>query len=164
MRTPSNILLLCWRDTRHPQGGGIETYLERVGAELARRGANVTFLYYFVVTAADKPLDGTVEPQSIFTAVRECLPSLQQYILSEFVNHLFSCLDAFRRMCIRDDLCRLRHRVNVLNIRCGGVIAVRRVSIGGVASFPRAPPPVAGTLGPVAEKRAPSAQCRSAAS
>ncbi|MCT1353082.1 glycosyltransferase family 4 protein [Gordonia sp. p3-SID1431] len=44
MRTPSNILLLCWRDTRHPQGGGSETYLERVGAELARRGANVTFL------------------------------------------------------------------------------------------------------------------------
>ena len=38
------VLLLCWRDTRHPQGGGSETYLERVGAELARRGANVTFL------------------------------------------------------------------------------------------------------------------------
>ncbi|PKZ64713.1 glycosyl transferase [Gordonia terrae] len=44
MRAPSNVLLLCWRDTRHPQGGGSETYLERVGAELARRGATVTFL------------------------------------------------------------------------------------------------------------------------
>ncbi|ATD73303.1 MULTISPECIES: glycosyltransferase family 4 protein [Gordonia] len=44
MRVPSDVLLLCWRDTRHPQGGGSETYLERVGAELARRGARVTFL------------------------------------------------------------------------------------------------------------------------
>lgn len=44
MRAPSDVLLLCWRDTRHPQGGGSETYLERVGAELARRGARVTFL------------------------------------------------------------------------------------------------------------------------
>lgn len=47
MRAPSNVLLLCWRDTGHPQGGGSETYLERVGAELARRGARVTFLTSF---------------------------------------------------------------------------------------------------------------------
>ncbi|WP_439030487.1 glycosyltransferase family 4 protein [Gordonia terrae] len=44
MHVPSDVLLLCWRDTGHPQGGGSETYLERVGAELARRGARVTFL------------------------------------------------------------------------------------------------------------------------
>ncbi|MBD0860502.1 glycosyltransferase family 4 protein [Gordonia sp. zg691] len=44
MRAPSDVLLLCWRDTGHPQGGGSETYLERVGAELARRGSRVTFL------------------------------------------------------------------------------------------------------------------------
>ncbi|MDF0529885.1 glycosyltransferase family 4 protein [Tsukamurella sp. 8F] len=36
------VLLLCWRDTGHPQGGGSERYLERVGAELARRGVSVT--------------------------------------------------------------------------------------------------------------------------
>ncbi|WP_019201213.1 glycosyltransferase family 4 protein [Tsukamurella sp. 1534] len=36
------VLLLCWRDTRHPQGGGSELYLERVGQELARRGVRVT--------------------------------------------------------------------------------------------------------------------------
>lgn len=40
----THILLLCWRDTTHPQGGGSERYLERVGAELARRGAQVTLL------------------------------------------------------------------------------------------------------------------------
>ncbi|MFT3660869.1 MAG: glycosyltransferase family 4 protein [Gordonia sp. (in: high G+C Gram-positive bacteria)] len=37
-------MLLCWRDTDHPQGGGSERYLERVGAELARRGARVTYV------------------------------------------------------------------------------------------------------------------------
>ncbi|WP_305092800.1 glycosyltransferase family 4 protein [Prescottella sp. R16] len=36
------VLLLCWRDTGHPQGGGSERYLEEVGAGLARRGISVT--------------------------------------------------------------------------------------------------------------------------
>ncbi|MEU1425481.1 glycosyltransferase family 4 protein [Nocardia sp. NPDC005746] len=36
------VLLLCWRDTRHPQGGGSERYLEQVGAQLAARGVKVT--------------------------------------------------------------------------------------------------------------------------
>lgn len=44
MTTPTHVLLLCWRDTRHPQGGGSETYLEHVGAELVRRGRRVTYL------------------------------------------------------------------------------------------------------------------------
>ncbi|GAB2637540.1 glycosyltransferase family 4 protein [Gordonia jinhuaensis] len=39
---PHEVLLLCWRDTGHPQGGGSERYLERLGAELARRGVRVT--------------------------------------------------------------------------------------------------------------------------
>lgn len=41
---PTDVLLLCWRDTGHPQGGGSERYLERVGAELAARGSRVTLL------------------------------------------------------------------------------------------------------------------------
>ncbi|WP_280476928.1 glycosyltransferase family 4 protein [Nocardia asiatica] len=36
------VLLLCWRDTGHPQGGGSERYLEQVGAHLAARGIKVT--------------------------------------------------------------------------------------------------------------------------
>ncbi len=36
------VLLLCWRDSGHPQGGGSERYLERVGVELARAGVAVT--------------------------------------------------------------------------------------------------------------------------
>ncbi len=44
MSIPSKVLLLCWRDTGHPQGGGSERYLERVGTELASRGVEVTLL------------------------------------------------------------------------------------------------------------------------
>ena len=36
------MLLLCWRDTGHPQGGGSETYLQRIGAQLASSGVAVT--------------------------------------------------------------------------------------------------------------------------
>lgn len=38
-----NILLLCWRDTEHPQGGGSERYLERVASHLASRGHRVQY-------------------------------------------------------------------------------------------------------------------------
>ena len=37
-----SVLLLCWRDTGHPQGGGSETYLQRIGAQLAASGVVVT--------------------------------------------------------------------------------------------------------------------------
>ena len=37
-----SVLLLCWRDTGHPQGGGSETYLQRIGAQLAESGVDVT--------------------------------------------------------------------------------------------------------------------------
>ncbi|WP_457769819.1 glycosyltransferase family 4 protein [Mycobacteroides chelonae] len=39
---PREVLMLCWRDTGHPQGGGSETYLQRIGAELAASGVKVT--------------------------------------------------------------------------------------------------------------------------
>lgn len=37
-----SVLLLCWRDTGHPQGGGSEAYLQRIGAQLAADGIEVT--------------------------------------------------------------------------------------------------------------------------
>ncbi|MFM9035183.1 MAG: glycosyltransferase family 4 protein [Mycobacterium sp.] len=37
-----SVLMLCWRDTGHPQGGGSETYLQRIGALLAGAGVDVT--------------------------------------------------------------------------------------------------------------------------
>lgn len=37
------VLLLCWRDTGHPEGGGSERYLERVAEHLAREGHRVVF-------------------------------------------------------------------------------------------------------------------------
>ena len=36
------MLMLCWRDVGHPQGGGSETYLQRIGAQLAAEGMSVT--------------------------------------------------------------------------------------------------------------------------
>lgn len=42
MSTLRSVLLLCWRDTGHPQGGGSETYLQRIGAHLAASGVEVT--------------------------------------------------------------------------------------------------------------------------
>lgn len=38
----SSVLLLCWRDTGHPQGGGSEAYVQRIGAQWAKEGMNVT--------------------------------------------------------------------------------------------------------------------------
>lgn len=37
-----SVLLLCWRDTGHPQGGGSEMYLQRIGEQLADSGVQVT--------------------------------------------------------------------------------------------------------------------------
>src|ERR1700753_1649197 len=37
-----SVLLLCWRDTGHPQGGGSETYLQSRVAQLAASGVAVT--------------------------------------------------------------------------------------------------------------------------
>jgi glycosyltransferase involved in cell wall biosynthesis len=39
-----HVLLLNWRDTRHPEGGGSEVFLERVAAELVGRGYRATLL------------------------------------------------------------------------------------------------------------------------
>jgi glycosyltransferase involved in cell wall biosynthesis len=37
-----NVLMLCWRDTGHPQGGGSEAYVQRIGTQLAQAGVTVT--------------------------------------------------------------------------------------------------------------------------
>src|SRR5690242_11463347 len=42
MSSLRSVLLLCWRDTGHPQGGGSEAYLQRIGAQLAASGVDVT--------------------------------------------------------------------------------------------------------------------------
>ena len=39
----ARILLLCWRDSTHPQGGGSERYLEHVADGLARAGHTVVY-------------------------------------------------------------------------------------------------------------------------
>ncbi|MGN9912899.1 glycosyltransferase family 4 protein [Phytohabitans sp. LJ34] len=39
-----HILFLNWRDTRHPEGGGSEVYIERMAAEMVARGYRATIL------------------------------------------------------------------------------------------------------------------------
>ncbi|MDV3128602.1 glycosyltransferase family 4 protein [Mycobacterium sp. 21AC1] len=41
-RPVRSVLLLCWRDTGHPQGGGSEAYVQRIGAQWAQEGMAVT--------------------------------------------------------------------------------------------------------------------------
>jgi glycosyltransferase involved in cell wall biosynthesis len=40
----AHVLLLNWRDTAHPEGGGSEVYVEQVAAELASHGYRATML------------------------------------------------------------------------------------------------------------------------
>ncbi len=40
--SPRSVLILNWRDSEHPEGGGSEVYVEHVAAGLARRGVDVT--------------------------------------------------------------------------------------------------------------------------
>ena len=54
-----SVLLLCWRDTGHPQGGGSETYLQRIGSLLAASGVDVTLrTARYAGAARDEVIDG----------------------------------------------------------------------------------------------------------
>jgi glycosyltransferase involved in cell wall biosynthesis len=55
----SSVLMLCWRDVGHPQGGGSETYLQRIGAQLAADGVSVTLrTARYAGAARDEVIDG----------------------------------------------------------------------------------------------------------
>jgi glycosyltransferase involved in cell wall biosynthesis len=56
-----SVLLLCWRDTGHPQGGGSETYLQRIGARLAASGVEVTLRTARYPGAARRDIVGGVQ-------------------------------------------------------------------------------------------------------
>src|SRR4051812_48518290 len=59
-RDPLNgkqVVFLSWRDTRNPEGGGAERYLETIAAGLAERGARVTV---FCAAHAAAPPEETV--------------------------------------------------------------------------------------------------------
>jgi glycosyltransferase involved in cell wall biosynthesis len=54
----SHVVILNWRDSRHPQAGGAELYAESVARRMARHGTKVTFLTSAV---RDAPVSETVE-------------------------------------------------------------------------------------------------------
>src|SRR5688572_18053301 len=51
-----HVLLLNWRDTRNPEGGGSEVYVERVARELVARGCQATVLCASHPAAPDEEL------------------------------------------------------------------------------------------------------------
>lgn len=53
-----HILFVNWRDTKHPEGGGSERYIERIATGLARRGYRVTV---HCAAHADAPADEWVD-------------------------------------------------------------------------------------------------------
>jgi glycosyltransferase involved in cell wall biosynthesis len=58
-RGVGTVLLLCWRDTGHPDGGGSEMYLQRIGAQLAAAGMNVALrTAYYDGAPRDEVVDG----------------------------------------------------------------------------------------------------------
>jgi glycosyltransferase involved in cell wall biosynthesis len=59
MSTPLRVLFLNWRDTRHPEGGGSEVYVENVARSLAAAGHDVTiFCAMYDGAAATEVVDG----------------------------------------------------------------------------------------------------------
>jgi glycosyltransferase involved in cell wall biosynthesis len=57
--TGRHVLFLSWRDTRNPEGGGAERYLEQMAAGLVERGCRVTiFCVAFAGGAPDETVDG----------------------------------------------------------------------------------------------------------
>ena len=65
------ILLLCWRDSTHPQGGGSERYLERVGEYLASQGHEVVFRTSKHMNAARREVRDGVRDRFGVTLVNE---------------------------------------------------------------------------------------------
>jgi glycosyltransferase involved in cell wall biosynthesis len=54
-----SVLMLCWRDTGHPEGGGSETYLQRIAGQLAAFGVAVTLrTAWYPGAARDEVVDG----------------------------------------------------------------------------------------------------------
>ncbi len=54
----AQVVLLSWRDTRNPEGGGAERYLEQMAHGLAARGARVTI---FCAAHDEAPAEETVD-------------------------------------------------------------------------------------------------------
>lgn len=79
-----HVAFLSWRDTRNPEGGGAERYLEKMAAGLVERGARVTiFCAAYAGAAPDETVDGirfvrrgsklSVYAQGIWSLVRRRL-------------------------------------------------------------------------------------------
>jgi glycosyltransferase involved in cell wall biosynthesis len=60
-RAGRHVLVLNWRDTRHPLGGGSETYIESIAEQLCARGHRVTIVCALYRGAAREEAQGGVQ-------------------------------------------------------------------------------------------------------
>ena len=58
---PRHVVVFNWRDTRHPLGGGSETYIESIAEQLCARGHRVTIVCAHYPGAARRERRGEVE-------------------------------------------------------------------------------------------------------
>ena len=77
LRVGDSTPLLQWLDHDNPTNGDAGTVAAVVNdtwfpnSGLNWSGSNLTSPYYWVITRADQQLDGSIQPQSTFTAVRK---------------------------------------------------------------------------------------------
>jgi glycosyltransferase involved in cell wall biosynthesis len=57
---PERLLILNWRDTQHPQGGGSEVYVEQIARRLAAEGREVTVFCGAYLGAPSEEMSGGV--------------------------------------------------------------------------------------------------------
>ncbi len=60
-RTRRHVVVFNWRDTRHPLGGGSETYIESIAEQLCARGHRVTIICAHYPGAARRERRGEIE-------------------------------------------------------------------------------------------------------
>lgn len=112
-----DVVVLSWRDTRNPEGGGAELYLEKVTAGLVERGARVTvFTAAYAGAPADEVVDGVryVRRGTKMTVYLEGMRALRRGDLGspDVVIDVQNGLPFFTRLVTRKPVVVLVHHVH----------------------------------------------------
>lgn len=112
-----HVAFFSWRDTRNPEGGGAERYLEKMAAGLVARGARVTILCAAHAAAApDETVDGIrfVRRGTKLTVYKEGVAALLRRDLGDvdLVVDVQNGLPFFTRAATRRPVVVLVHHVH----------------------------------------------------
>ncbi len=112
-----HVVMLSWRDTRNPEGGGAEIYLERMAAGLVARGCTVTvFSAAHAAAPPDEVVDGIrfVRRGSKTTVYAEGLRALRRGDLGrpDVVVDVQNGMPFFSRLVTRAPVVVLVHHVH----------------------------------------------------